>query len=131
LDEHQVLPGDKIHIGIDRGIRLWDKVLLCCSKDSLKSWWVENEVNLAIQKEQRLHRERGQEVLSLIPLNLDDYMFNGEWESGWKGQIASRLAADFTGWQRSHKKFEQQLEWVVKALRTDAGARAIPPQPKI
>mgnify|MGYP001577554143 FL=1 len=31
LDEHQLLPGDDLHEGIDRGIRLWDKVLLCAS----------------------------------------------------------------------------------------------------
>ena len=32
LDEHQLLPGDEFHERIDQGIRLWDKVLLCCSK---------------------------------------------------------------------------------------------------
>jgi hypothetical protein len=40
LDEHQLLPGDDLHEGIDRGIRLWDKVLLCASKASLANWWV-------------------------------------------------------------------------------------------
>jgi hypothetical protein len=34
LDEHQLLPGHDIFEEVDRGIRLWDKVLLCCSKDS-------------------------------------------------------------------------------------------------
>lgn len=131
LDEHQVLPGDKIHVEVDRGIRIWDKVLLCCSQASLTSWWVNNEVELAIQKEQRLYKERSQEVLALMPLDLDGFLRKGDWNSGWKGQITSRLAPDFTGWQRSHKKFEEQLERVVKALRADAGARGIPPQPKL
>lgn len=45
LDEHQLLPGDDIYEATDRGIRLWDKVLLCCSKTSLSSWWVDKEVN--------------------------------------------------------------------------------------
>jgi hypothetical protein len=40
LDEHQLLPGQDIYDEIDRGIRLWDKVLLCCSKSSLSSWWI-------------------------------------------------------------------------------------------
>ena len=40
LDEHEIFPGDKILTAIDRGIRLWDKILLCCSRASLeKSWW--------------------------------------------------------------------------------------------
>ena len=32
LDERQLLPGDDIYDMVDRGIRLWDKVLLCCSE---------------------------------------------------------------------------------------------------
>ena len=43
LDEHQMLPGDPIHEKIDPGIRIWDKVMLCCSQESMKSWWVERE----------------------------------------------------------------------------------------
>jgi hypothetical protein len=46
LDEKQLRPGDDIHEEVDRGIRLWDKVLLCCSKDSLTSWWVDNEMGI-------------------------------------------------------------------------------------
>lgn len=132
LDEHQLLPGDKIAQGIDQGIRLWDKVLLCCSKDSLNSWWVKNEVELAIQKEQRLYdKETGREVLSLIPLNLDGYMFNEEWRSEWKGQITSRVAPDFTNWEYDNPKFEEQLERVVKALRADTGARGVVPPSRL
>ena len=44
LDEHQMLPGDDIYEQIDRGIRHWDKILLCCSEASLTSWWVDNEI---------------------------------------------------------------------------------------
>jgi hypothetical protein len=44
LDEHQMHPGDDIYEEIDRGIRFWDKVLLCCSQASLTSWWVDNEI---------------------------------------------------------------------------------------
>ena len=39
LDEKQMLPGDDIYEQVDRGIRSWDKVLLCCSEHSLASWW--------------------------------------------------------------------------------------------
>jgi hypothetical protein len=32
LDERQLLRGDNMHEGVDRGSRLWDKVLLCASR---------------------------------------------------------------------------------------------------
>ena len=40
LDEKQLFPGDDISRELERGIYLWDKFLLCASKNSLTSWWV-------------------------------------------------------------------------------------------
>lgn len=129
LDEHQILPGDDIFDSVDEGIRLWDKTLLCCSKTSLNSWWVDNEINKALVKEQTLHKERGKKTLALIPLNLDGHLF--DWDDGKADQVRSRLAADFTGWEHDNVKFEAKLEMVVKALRSDDAAREKPPLPRL
>jgi uncharacterized protein YjbI with pentapeptide repeats len=132
LDEHHVLPGDSVHAQIDRGIRLWDKILLCCSEASLNnSWCVENEIQIALNKEKQLNKERGQKVLALIPLNLDGYLLSGKWQSGMSTHILTRLAADFTGWEGDNSKFEEQLEKLIKALRVDANARERPPKPRL
>jgi hypothetical protein len=126
-----VLPGEAIYDAVDRGIRLWDKVLLCCSEAALTSWWVDNEIQITLAKEQQLAKERGHKVHALIPLNLDGYLFTGKWQSGMQTQVRNRLAADFTGWEGNNAKFEEQMGSVIKALRADAGAREQPPKPRL
>jgi hypothetical protein len=103
--------------------------LLCCSQASLSSWWVDNEINKAFEKERRFMKERGAKVLALIPLDLDGFLF--KWTSGKAEEVKARLAADFTGWKRSHSRFERAFESVIRALQADEDAREAPPPPKL
>ncbi|MET0646109.1 MAG: hypothetical protein ABW208_05760, partial [Pyrinomonadaceae bacterium] len=86
-------------------------------------WWVNNEIEVALQKEELLWKEKGEETLALIPLDLDGYLFKPEFISGKAAQLRARLAADFTGWKRSNKKFDEQLEKLMLALRVSVVGR--------
>ncbi|HEX9988696.1 MAG TPA: toll/interleukin-1 receptor domain-containing protein [Chloroflexia bacterium] len=125
LDEHQILPGDDLFEQLDRGIKLWDKVLLCCSEASLTSWWVNDEIERAFAKEQKLMRDHGRPMLALIPLNLDGYLH--KWDSGKAEPVRARFAPSFEGWEHDNSIFEKQVERVVKALMTEDAGRELPP----
>ena len=94
--------------------------------ESVASWWIDNELRITLDRERELQKATGQKLLKLIPLNLDGHLFSNDWQSGYRQQIRDRVAADFTGWETDANKFEQQLERVVRALRTDGGR---PPDP--
>lgn len=131
LDEKQVLPGDDLHHVVDEALRLYDKVLLCCSKDSLSSWWVDTEFRKSLMREERLSKERGGPVLAVIPLDLDGRLFDPAWLDWKKDILTSRLVADFRNWSSDDAEFKRQMDLVIRALRADAGARQQPPPPML
>ena len=76
-------------------------------------------------------KERGKKVLALIPLNLDGFLFNDEYQSGKKAEIKSRVAANFVGWEKDHALFDRELQKVIRALRADGGGREESPPGKL
>ncbi len=126
LDERQILPGDDILDELERGIRVYDKVLLCCSESALGRPWVDREINKALQKEETLWNERRKRTPVLIPLDLDGYLFSEGWISGMKSEITRRHVANFQGWEEN-STFDAAFDTLVKALRADSFGR--PPDP--
>jgi len=129
LDVKQMLPGDDIYDEVQKGIQRWDKLLLCASKASLTSWWVDSEIDRIFQKERELFKDRKRKTLALIPLMLDDFML-AQWDSGKAQEVKSRIAADFRGWE-DQSEFEHKFEDLVRALRADPRGREAPPQSKL
>lgn len=112
-DEKDIRPGERILDAVAGGIETHDAVLLCCSKDALSSWWVRDEVEKAIERERRERRQL------IIPLLLDDRIF--DWESGLRSAITSRLGVDFRGWSTDAGTFDRQIARLAKSLETTVG----------
>src|SRR5205823_12237400 len=94
FDKEDMKIGEKIRIGIDRAIRSRDKLLLLISSNSLSSNWVENEVEIAFERERREQR------VILFPVTLDDAISHVE--EGWAATIRrTRHIGDFRNWEKS------------------------------
>jgi uncharacterized protein YjbI with pentapeptide repeats len=97
--------GDRIRQKIDQEIRLRDKLLVILSENSVKSEWVGDEVEAAIDEESKSNQ------LVLFPIRLDDKVFNTR--DDWAAKIKRRRhIGDFSNWQDKgsyQKAFERLL----------------------
>lgn len=92
-----------------------ERVLLCSSKASLTSWWVNDEIDRLTARETKHQKETGQQPRFFYPLNLDGFMFSGDWKHVREKQIA-RQAIDFVGWRRNKEKFDQELSKLIQFM---------------
>jgi uncharacterized protein YjbI with pentapeptide repeats len=107
--------GAKIRDEIDAAIRLRDKLLLILSEHSIKSDWVEDEVDAAFEEESK----RGQTVL--FPIRLDDAV--KDTNEAWAAKLRRRHIGDFTRW-KEHSAYKNSFERVLRDLApkpTDKG----------
>lgn len=107
LDSDDLRIGKSILDSLKEAIDLHDHVLLCCSKSSLASSWVEDEIAMSIEK------ERSNKSVVLTPLDLDGAL--QDWESGYAPRLRGRLAANFRNW-RDEKAFEERTAQLAKEL---------------
>lgn len=97
--------GDQIRPRIDQEIRLRDKLLVILSKNSVKSEWVGDEVEAALEDESKSNR------LVLFPIRLDDAVIKTR--DDWAAKIKRRRhIGDFSNWNDKptyQKAFERLL----------------------
>jgi hypothetical protein len=113
LDVRDILPGQRILESVKLGISCYERVLLCCSRSSLSSWWVKDEIRKAQERERRTKQD------IIIPLNLDDYLFT--WDDGVASDIRSRLAADFRNWATDEEVLRSGVARLLTALTSNSG----------
>jgi hypothetical protein len=108
--------GDRFRSRIDEAIRLYDKLLLVLSENSIKSPWVEAEVEAALEKERRQKRT------VLFPISLDPAVM--EASEAWAAAIRRmRHIGDFQMW-KDHEEFQKALARLLRDLNiSSASAR--------
>jgi hypothetical protein len=105
--------GERFHVRIDESIRLFDKLLVVLSKNSVSSQWVEKEVETAFEK------EREQKNTVLFPVRLDDAVLAAK--TGWAADIRkSRHVGDFREW-KNHDSYRKAFERLMRDLKAEAG----------
>lgn len=115
-DEKQMAPGDDIFDEISRGIKLYDKTILVCSKNSLESWWVNQEITRIAKKEREYQKKESRTKGLIVPITIDDFIYS--WDGGKAETIKERVIGDFTMWQ-DESIFEDKLEELIRSLNVD------------
>ncbi len=104
--------GERIRTGIDEAIRIYDKLLLVLSKNSVASGWVEHEVKMALTKEKRENKT------VLFPVRLDKAILDSP--LSWATEIRhERNIGDFSSWKRSHDAYQKAFERLLHDLKAE------------
>jgi len=102
--------GEPVWGEIDKCIKIYDKLVVVCSKNSLQSGPVLREIQRALNREDH----EGRNVL--FPVRIDDHIFK-TWEHERKADVLSKVVGNFTGWHRSAAKYEEAFEKLLSALQ--------------
>lgn len=105
--DHDARTGRSIWSQITDAIRLYEKTVLIASESSLRSPYVNDEIERAIQKERELQRKRneGDKTIDpdvLFPVRLDDYILDS-WEHERKPDVVKKVIADAREWKDPDK----------------------------
>jgi uncharacterized protein YjbI with pentapeptide repeats len=119
LDEMPNSPKDRRVRSAPTNYETTERVLLCASKASLSSWWVNDEIARLTTREKRHKEDTGHPVRFFFPLNLDGFMFSGDWKHAQEKQIA-KLAIEFVGWRRNNDKFDLELTKLIQFMVSES-----------
>lgn len=107
--------GDKLRPSFDKAIQIHDKLMVLLSEHSVKSPWVEKEVETAFEKERQQNRT------VLFPIRLDEAVM--ETKEAWAADIRrTRHIGDFRNW-KDHDSYKKAYDRLLRDLKADAKAK--------
>jgi uncharacterized protein YjbI with pentapeptide repeats len=103
--------GDKLRASFDEAIRIHDKLMVVLSESSVKSSWVEKEVETAFEQEHQQNRT------VLFPIRLDEVVM--ETKQAWAADIRrTRHIGDFRNW-KDHDSYKKAVERLLRDLKSE------------
>lgn len=116
---HDVQGGKKLHKQIDDAIRLYDKLLLILSHDSMNSEWVNTEISKARKREAEERRQM------LFPVRLVPFEELQSWEcfDADRGKDSAReireyFIPDFSEW-KNHDSYGKAFAELLRDLKAE------------
>ena len=101
--------GERFRPKIDEAIRVYDKLLLVLSENSIHSPWVEKEVETAFEKEKQVWKT------VLFPIRLDDAVMKTD--QAWAADIRrTRHIGDFSQW-KNHDEYKKAFDRLLRDLK--------------
>lgn len=120
-DSHDLPAGALVLDSIDRAIRERDITILLCSEAALASGWVDREMRIVFQEEERLYAESHKTTSKLIPVDLDGAIFDRvRFSSPMAEQIRQRNIVHAQDWQ-DYDSYEVAYKQIVAALSSSRG----------
>jgi len=103
--------GDRIRARIEQEVRQYEKLLLILSEHSIRSTWVESEVEAALAKETP-------EQAVLFPVRLDDAVMQTDVACAVKLQ-RERHIGDFRQW-KDHDCYQTAFDRLLRDLKAES-----------
>jgi hypothetical protein len=104
--------GESVWGEIDRAIKIYDKLVVVCSQNSLQSGPVLREIERALQREDREYKN------ILFPITIDDYVFD-EWKHERKADVLAKVVGDFRAW-RDPSSYQEAFSKLLKGLQAES-----------
>ena len=107
--DREMHPGDHISEATRRKISVCDRFVLCASRNSLQSSWVNEELLVCLKREKVERRS------ILVVVAIDDFLAN-EWRSALASYLNDRLLVDCRGVPVDSESFHDKVNDLHKAV---------------
>jgi len=107
---HDLKTGDKVRDKVYKAIGRQDKLLIVLSEHAIDSAWVEEEVDVALDRE---HQQKG--TYLLFPIRLDDQVL--QTSKAWAIAVRQRYIGDFRQWS-DDAMYQRALLRLLRDLHT-------------